>query len=70
MSVSREVIARVEGIPAEDVRCENCQAMQTFMVCKTWDRLMGVGAFCSLFRPKGGDDENIQRVHPQHLHED
>ena len=59
MSVSREVIAEALGISAEDVRCENCEAMPTFMVCKTWNTLMGVGEFCSLFRPKGEreDDE-------------
>lgn len=58
MSVSREVIANVVGIDADDVRCENCEAMPTFMVCKTWDTLMGVGEFCSLFRPKGERKDN------------
>lgn len=56
MSVSREVIAKVNGVPTDKVKCANCISHSAFindmLWCDAWDLNTRTKDFCSFFEPK------------------
>ena len=53
MSVDRETLARVHGIPADQVKCANCARHSEFindmLWCDGWDSQTRAHEFCSFF---------------------
>ena len=66
MSVSKEVIANVNNVYADYVKCENCYHNKGTIVgdvinCSLWnnnDFSIGKNDFCSFWADKKGDAEN------------
>jgi len=57
MSVSRDVIADVIGVPEDNVRCDNCDYSRRFVgnmhLCNFWnDQWTKPDAFCSFFKER------------------
>ena len=54
MSVVRDTLARVHGIPAEQVKCANCARHSEFindmLWCDGWNVSARADEFCSLFK--------------------
>lgn len=69
MSVSKEVIANVNNVYADYVKCENCFHNKGTIVgdvinCSLWknnDFSIGKNDFCSFWADKGGGTENENR---------
>ena len=66
MSVSRDIIANVNNVPIDYVKCENCYYNKGIIVgnvinCSFWENNdFGIGKndFCSFWADKKGDDKN------------
>lgn len=55
MSVSRDVIVDVIGIPEDKIRCDNCKYVKKWIndayLCSFWhDQMTYADCFCSFFR--------------------
>lgn len=61
MSVDRETLARVHGIPAEQVRCDNCVRHSEFINNEVWcfelDGAIGADEFCSFYVKDDREEE-------------
>lgn len=59
MSVVRYTLARVHGIPTEQVRCDNCirhsEFINDMVWCDWWESRTWAYEFCSFFE-KGEED--------------
>lgn len=60
MSVVRDALARVHGIPAEQVQCANCARHREFinkmLWCDWWESRIWADEFCSFFEKEVKDD--------------
>ena len=61
MSVNRETLARVHGIPADQVKCANCIRHSEFINDMVWcfecDGAVGANEFCSFYVEDDREEE-------------
>lgn len=60
MSVDRDTLARVHGIPTEQVNCANCIRHSAFindmLWCDGWDNITEANDFCSFFEKESEEE--------------
>lgn len=61
MSVDRETLARVHGIPTEQVRCDNCirhsEFINDMVWCDEWNDYARANEFCSFYVKDDSEEE-------------
>lgn len=61
MSVDRDTLARVHGIPAEQIKCANCawhsEFINNMLWCDGWNARAIADGFCSFYE-RESEEEN------------